>query len=178
MLIVSKVLSMTNSHPDFKPQLTPLQMIKLGAFGGFYFGKKFPKDFPLSWGRQYGLPNSKEISVNAFAVDSGLSLAQWQEAGWINKQDPLGWFQWYCRFYLGRRTADNDRQVARWKAYTRHYQPVLKKGDGDLTKRRVQRQSLLHWGYDPLPDFENLPKEKAYDKIARVLKSHRLSSGK
>ena len=162
---------MKNSQPDFKPHLTPLQIIKLGGFGGFYFGKKLPKNYPDTWKKSYGSPTSKDITANAFKVDSGISLEQWQASGWIHEQDPLGWLQWYCQYNLGRRTEDDARQIARWRAYTRHYQPVLKKGEGDINKRRVQRQSLLHWGYDPVPDFPQIYGESLFEKIKRVLKT-------
>ncbi|MBI2436601.1 MAG: hypothetical protein HYV41_02560 [Candidatus Magasanikbacteria bacterium] len=143
-----------NFHIDFKPQLTPKEMLKLGVFGGAYFiGVKglIPKDLPKSWFLGVELPQDeqKHAEYNFFGISASQSLKIWQEKGWIHADDPHGWFQWYCRYYLGRRHADDARQIKRWKAFRRHVSAVWNNCErGDLTCRRKQRQALLHWAYD------------------------------
>ena len=138
-------------YDHFKPQLTPKQMLELGVFEGTYFWDK-PKEFPTDWfvGAQLSKDGSPDPLLNFYQVSASQPLHVWQEKGWINPVDPLGWFQWYCRFYLGRRLPKEDeRQIKRWKAMRRHI-AQLQKGcyPGDLTCRRKQRQALLHWAYD------------------------------
>lgn len=139
-----------NFHPDFKPELTPKEMLTLGVFGGKYLTdcqKEFPKDWFL---RAKLSPHKKDISLNFFRVDASLSLSEWQKKGWIHPADPRGWFQWYCRYYLGRRFPEEDiRQIKRWKAIYRHAGAVKKNCmPYDLDCRVKQRQALLHWAYD------------------------------
>ena len=134
---------------EFKPELTPKEMLELGVFGGNYFDgdyEEFPKDWFKNARLTDGKPNPK---LNFFEVSASQPLSVWQEKGWINPQDPLGWFQWYCRYYQGRRSKDDDRQIKRWKAMKRHIAQIQKGcSPGDLTCRRKQRQALLHWAYD------------------------------
>lgn len=134
---------------DFKPDLTPKEMLELGVFGGNYFDgdfDEFPKDWFVNARLTSGKPDPK---LNYFEVNASQPLSVWQEKGWINPQDPLGWFQWYCRYYQGRRSKDDERQIKRWKAMKRHIAQIQKGCSlGDLTCRRKQRQALLHWGYD------------------------------
>ncbi|WDE00785.1 hypothetical protein [Thalassomonas actiniarum] len=135
---------------DFLPQLTPQQMLELGVFGGKYM-TDCRQEFPNSWFTKAKLsPAGKNISLNYFAVDASLPLLNWQQKGWIYPDDPRGWFQWYCRYYLGRRLADEDkRQIKRWRAMSRHIGALKKNCEpGDWTCRRKQRQALLHWAYD------------------------------
>ncbi len=134
---------------DFKPELTPKEMLELGVFGGNYFDGDY-EEFPKDWFSNARLTDGKpDPKLNFFEVSASQPLSVWQEKGWINPQDPLGWFQWYCRYYQGRRSKDDDRQIKRWKAMKRHIAQI-KKGcsPGDLTCRRKQRQALLHWAYD------------------------------
>lgn len=134
---------------DFKPELTPEEMLHLGVFGGKYL-TDCKGEFPPSWfvGAKLS-PNRKDISLNYFSVDASQSLHEWQRKGWINPQDPRGWFQWYCRYYMGRRTQDDIRQIKRWKAFRRHYAAVNKNCEKyDFSCRKKQRQALLHWAYD------------------------------
>ena len=139
-----------NFHPDFKPELTPKQMLELGCFGGIYMrdcGNEFPKD----WFKkvQFAKGFRREEELNYFGINASQPLFVWQEKGWINKDDPRGWFQWYCRYYFGRRHEDDERQIKRWKAMTRHIAQVKKNcKKGDLNCRRKQKQALLHWAYD------------------------------
>ncbi len=133
----------------FKPELKPKEMLELGVFGGNYFNGDY-SEFPKEWFENARLTNGKpDPKLNYFEVSASQPLSVWQEKGWINAQDPLGWFQWYCRYYQGRRSKDDERQIKRWKAMNRHVAQI-KKGcsPGDLTCRRKQRQALLHWAYD------------------------------
>lgn len=139
-----------NFHPDFKPELTPKEMLKLGVFGGRYM-TDCQEEFPSDWFDDAKLsPGKKDISLNFFQIDASMSLKHWQDKGWIYPEDPRGWFQWYCRYYLGRRIGQEDlRQIKRWKAIKRHAGAIKKNcKPKDLTCRKKQRQALLHWAYD------------------------------
>jgi hypothetical protein len=127
-------------------------MLRLGVFHSNYFGPTLPEEFPEGWDVYTGYSKKSGVRSNLFQVHSGMSLAEWQKRGWVNDQDPLGWFQWYCRFYLGRRTNDDNRQIARWRAFTRHYDAIMINGKKDLNNRMAQRQSLLQWAYNPYGD--------------------------
>jgi hypothetical protein len=145
------VLSMGRGfHPEFRPQLTPKQMLRLGVFGGKYL-TDCGGEFPADWFRRAKLcPARHAPELNYFKVNASLPLSQWKKKGWIYKDDPRGWFQWYCRYYMGRRIpGEDERQIARWKAMRRHIAQVKRNcAQGDLSCRRVQRQALLHWAYD------------------------------
>jgi len=134
----------------FKPQLTPKKMLRLGVFGGSYFGLKI-KEYPKSWFKNVRLSKKFDVNLNRFKVKSGLSRKHWQEKGWIFKEDPLGWFQWYCRYSMGRRIESVDKiQIKRWKNFNRHVVAIKKNCEPhDLNCRRKQRQAILQWAYDP-----------------------------
>ena len=134
----------------FKPQLTPKKMLELGVFGGAYFGLNI-KEYPKSWFINAKISKNFDVSLNRFKVKSGLSRKEWQEKGWIFKQDPLGWFQWYCRFSNGRRIPHIDEiQIKRWKNFNRHVAAIKKNCELiDLNCRRKQRQAILQWAYNP-----------------------------
>lgn len=136
-------------HPDFTPDLTPAEMLALGVFGGKYL-TDCQDEFPAEWFINARLsPEFKDITLNYFQADASQPLAQWRNKGWIHSQDPRGWFQWYCRYYMGRRTDDDIRQIKRWKAFRRHEGAVKKNCEMyDFSCRRKQRQALLHWAYD------------------------------
>lgn len=141
--------------PDFKPHLTPRQMLALGVFGGAYFiGVKhgIPSDLPDAWFAHAKLSpdTTKQPQYNLFRVSASQSLEVWKKKGWIYKDDPHGWFQWYCRYYMGRRLPEEDaRQIRRWKAIRRHVTQIQKNcRKGDTTCRPRQRQAVLHWAYD------------------------------
>lgn len=139
-----------NFHPDFKPDLAPREMLELGVFGGKYM-TDCRKEFPKSWYTKAKLCAKRhDASLNFFGINASQPLSVWRKKGWIHKDDPRGWFQWYCRYYMGRRLGDEDlRQIGRWKAYKRHLGQIVKNcRAGDLSCRRKQRQSLLHWAYD------------------------------
>ena len=138
-----------NFHPDFKPDLTPKQMLAMGVFGGKYM-TDCKKEFPASWFVRAKLCHERhDPELNFFGVNASQSLSIWRQKGWIHPDDPRGWFQWYCRYYMGRRCEDDLRQIKRWKAITRHIAQVRKNCmKGDLLCRRRQRQALLNWAYD------------------------------
>lgn len=171
-------------YPDFRPNLSPAQVIHAGSFGGTYFRsivsktarKTFPEgvhlEFPSEWFQgidveRYVISSSYQKQVNKYGVKSGNDLEFWEEKGWMREQDPYGWFQWYCRFFLGRRTEDDERQVARWvkaigiKGRWRTFLvgQCVKAGTAwdDVSASPVTRQTLLHWGYEiTQADFDAL----------------------
>lgn len=135
---------------EFKPELSPKELLALGIFGGKYM-TDCTDEFPDDWFENAKFsPEKKNIDINYYKVDASQSLTIWKEKGWINSEDPRGWFQWYCRYYYGRRIVDEDiRQIKRWKGMKRHVS-ALKNNckDMDQSCRRKQRQALLHWAYD------------------------------
>ena len=139
-----------NFAPDFRPDLTPQEMLSLGVFGGKYL-TDCRDEFPKSWFKGAKLsPERSDASLNFFGVRASQSLNVWQAQGWVFPDDPRGWFQWYCRYYLGRRLSGEDaRQIRRWKAFNRHVAQVVHHcRRGDFGCRPRQRQALLHWAYD------------------------------
>ena len=136
--------------PEFKPQLTPTQMLKLGIFCGKYL-TDCRKEFPESWFARAKLATGeRDCSLNFFGIRASQPLSEWRRKGWLHEDDPRGWFQWYCRYYMGRRVPNEDRrQIGRWNAIRRHIGQITKNCEqGDLTCRKRQRQALLHWAYD------------------------------
>ena len=139
--------------PRFTPELTPQQMLALGVFGGVYM-RDCSKEFPKSWfaRAKFQTPGvyRQNGKLNFFKVKASQPLSVWRKKGWIHPDDPRGWFQWYCRYYLGRRLLKEDeRQIKRWVAIRRHAAQVLAHcSRGDFTCRARQRQALLHWAYD------------------------------
>ena len=139
-----------NFHPDFKPELTPKQMLELGVFGGVYL-RDCQKEFPDDWFENARLAEDKrDPLLNFFEINASQPLAEWRRKGWIYEDDPRGWFQWYCRYFMGRRLSEEDvRQIKRWKNMTRHIGQIKAHcAPGDVVCRRRQRQALLHWAYD------------------------------
>ena len=136
-------------HTDFRPELTPREMLVLGVFGGKYM-TDCTEEFPAVWFERAKLcPERHDPAINFFGVNASQPLAVWRAKGWIHPDDPRGWFQWYCRYYLGRRCEDDERQVRRWRAIARHVVQIRKNcRKGDLDCRRKQRQAVLHWAYD------------------------------
>ena len=138
-----------NFHADFFPEVTPKQMLGMGVFGGKYMtdcGDEFPND----WFTDAKLCHERhDPALNYFEINASQPLSVWREKGWIYHEDPRGWFQWYCRYFMGRRCPDDERQVKRWKAMTRHIAQVRKHcRKKDLSCRPRQRQALLNWAYD------------------------------
>lgn len=138
-----------NFDPDFRPELTPKEMLALGVFGGKYL-TDCRKEFPAAWFDRAKLsPGRHDARLNFFGVQASQPLSVWREKGWIHPDDPRGWFQWYCRYYMGRRHPDDARQIARWRAVRRHVAQLKKHCmKSSLLCRPRQRQALLHWAYD------------------------------
>ncbi len=134
---------------DFRPDLTPKQMLALGVFGGKYM-TDCAAEFPPDWFARARLsPGAQDPALNFFGVDASQPLSEWRRKGWIHPDDPRGWFQWYCRYVLGRRMADDARQIARWRGIARHAAQLRKACEPcDFACRPRQRQALLHWAYD------------------------------
>lgn len=154
-----------NFHKDFNPDLTPAQMLALGVFEGKYMNDG-EGEFPSEWYAKAKLSKKADPSINLFKIKSRLSLQEWRKRGWIpvadNDIDIRGWFQWYCRYYIGRRMPEIDKiQIKRWRSFVRHKGQVVKSltkmakkdrpvGKKQLAKHRPrQRQALLQWAYDP-----------------------------
>ncbi len=138
-----------NFSPDFQPELTPKEMLALGVFGGRYM-TDCRAEFPPDWFANAKLcPERHDPKLNFFGVNASQPLAVWRKNGWIYREDPRGWFQWYCRYYYGRRCLDDERQIRRWRAIRRHV-TQLKNNCPPLALdcRPRQRQALLHWAYD------------------------------
>ncbi|MBW2965591.1 hypothetical protein KY342_00640 [Candidatus Woesearchaeota archaeon] len=138
-----------NFDPEFKPELTPKQMLEIGVFCGVYM-RDCKKEFPSDWFKKAKFAKGKrDCNINYFKIKASQPLSVWVKKGWIHKDDPRGWFQWYCRYYMGRRHEDDERQIKRWKAFKRHIAQIKnnckKKA---LMCRPKQRQAVLHWAYD------------------------------
>jgi hypothetical protein len=139
-----------NFDPEFRPDLTPPELLRLGVFGGKYM-TDCREEFPSAWFRQAKLSSARaDPLLNYFGVNASQPLSVWRQKGWIHSDDPRGWFQWYCRYHMGRRLPDEDaRQIKRWKAIRRHVRQIqINCEPGDIWCRRRQRQALLHWAYD------------------------------
>ena len=164
-------------YPEFKPNVSPKQVFKKGAFGGTYFrpikssvtGKSYKsenviKEYPKSWftginKKTHVISSKYDKNKNKYKVKCGSSLEDWEKNDWIDKQDPYGWFQWYCRFYTGRRCDDDKRQIERWNKYAgeksgRYRRRLINmcvkenKKYNDYSVSPVIRQGLHHWGYE------------------------------
>jgi len=182
-----------DDYPDFRPNKSPKQVIRLGSFGGTYFrpiksgvtNEKYKdvwKEFPEDWftdlkiTKQVASPTYDKL-MNKYKVKCGASLEEWESSSWITAQDPYGWFQWYCRFYLGRRTSDDDRQVGRWRRFLARFKSNLvnkinraeTKFD-NYTISPVIRQSLLHWGYEVTESDLGKEKKKISKSDSKKLK--------
>lgn len=170
-------------HPEFTPNLTPSQMFKMGSFGGTYFRpiyssitdkhyKKVHHKFPKSWWRDISEDwlsrpyDQYDKSINKYKVKVGSTLEFWEDHGWITKTDPYGWVQWYCNFYNGRRTDDDERQIKRWLStagpnsrFRKWLINQIASKDAKYNDFNISpkiRQTLQHWGYIlTKKDFDN-----------------------
>ena len=139
-----------NSQSEFHPELTPKEMLELGVFCGKYMTDT-RKEFPAQWFKRAKLsPNFRDCSLNYFGVDASQPLSVWRKKGWIHPDDPRGWFQWYCRYYMGRRMPEEDaRQIRRWNAMRRHVAQIKRHSNAVIRPAASARgRPLLHWAYD------------------------------
>jgi hypothetical protein len=136
---------------DFAPFLTPAKMLEMGVFEGRYCND-CRDELPEQWFQTARLSDRPNPELNYFGVKSRQSLGVWRQKGWIIGPDPRGWFQWYCRYYLGRRLPETDKiQIKRWRAFSRHAGQIRANCyPGDIFCRPRQRQALLQWSYDPM----------------------------
>lgn len=138
-----------NFNFGFCPELTPEEMLKLGIFGGKYM-TDCAAEFPEKWFEKAKLCSDyHDPNLNYFGVNASQPLIVWKSKGWIHPEDPRGWFQWYCRYFMGRRIPDDERQIKRWRMMRRHISQIRQNcTNGDINCRRKQRQAVLHWSYD------------------------------
>ena len=164
-----------DDYPEFKPNLTPRQIFKMGSFGGTYYrdihssvtgkdykGKSVIKSLPKEWFKGINIEthvvsSNYDKNINKYKVKCGSTLEAWENSNWIVEQDPYGWFQWYCRFYKGRRTKDDKRQIDRWlklagpngRFRRTLMNKIIRSGKSynDVSVSPVIRQTLQHWGY-------------------------------
>ena len=139
-----------NFDVTFCPDLTPQQMLEMGVFGGKYM-TDCSQEFPEEWFGKAKLDSLRhDPQKNYFGINASQPLSVWREKGWLHPDDPRGWFQWYCRYFMGRRIPGEDnRQIKRWRAMQRHIAQIKANClPGDVDCRRQQRQALLHWAYD------------------------------
>ena len=141
----------TGFAKGFEPHVTPKEMLKMGVFEGKYCND-CTQELPADWFEGAKISDKPDPKLNYFGVKSRQPLTVWREKGWIYGPDPRGWFQWYYRYYLGRRLAKiDDIQIKRWRAFSRHAGQIRANCEpGDVFCRRRQRQALLQWAYDPL----------------------------
>tara|TARA_B100001750_G_scaffold216337_1_gene200901 strand:+ start:513 stop:956 length:444 start_codon:yes stop_codon:yes gene_type:complete len=135
----------------FRPELTPKQMLEYGVFGGSYLGDTI-NEYPKSWFKNAKISRYFDVTLNYFKIKAGLSWKEWNRKGWILKEDPKGWFQWYCRYAVGRRIPEIDKiQIGRWRAFGPRHIGAIKKNcrKKHFSCRRKQRQALLQWAYNP-----------------------------
>lgn len=138
-----------NFASSFQPHFTPAEMLEMGIFEGKYCND-CRDELPSEWFAKARLSETPVEAYNYFGVKSRQPLAVWRAKGWIIEPDPRGWFQWYCRYFLGRRLPGvDDKQIARWRSFARHQGQVRGNCEPhDLTCRPRQRQALLQWSYD------------------------------
>ena len=133
---------------EFSPQVSPQEMLELGIFGGWYF-KGDIDEYPETWFKEAKIStNGFNKNLNFFEIMAGQPMSIWKNKGWITPEDPLGWFQWYCRYSLGRRIPRVDAfQIRRWQSFGPRHIGAIKKNceKGNIYCRKRQRQALLQW---------------------------------
>ena len=148
--LIKKDKEIKDIYKLFKPELSPKRMLEMGVFGGSYFSLNI-KEYPSEWFKDVIISKTFDVKLNRFRVKAGLSRQHWIEKGWIFKEDPLVWFQWYCRYRMVRRIQHIDIiQIKRWKNFRRHVVAIEKNFEqGNLDCRKKQRQAILQWAYNP-----------------------------
>lgn len=139
-----------NFDDGFNPYFTPKEMLSMGVFEGKYLNS-CEDEYPSHWFESAILSDMPDPSLNHFALKSRQPLSVWRHKGWIMEDDPRGWFEWYCRYYRGRRHSGMDQtQIKRWRNFSRHAGQVKANCEpGDLWCRPRQRQALLQWAHNP-----------------------------
>jgi hypothetical protein len=161
---------------EFTPNRSPEQVLRSGSFGGTYFRPIHSGVTNVSYNAKDVLDSTVDPTwieglnmslltsstyrahVNKYGVKCGGSLGMWESSGWIADSDPYGWFQWYCRFYQGRRCSDDSRQISRWlksagikgRFRSQLCNKILAANTkcDDASISPVIRQTLLHWGLE------------------------------
>lgn len=155
----------------FTPKFTPGEMLRLGVFEGKYMtdcSLEYPPEMFAQARMSPEKPNP--TGINAFKAKSRNPLTFWKQSGWIYESDPRGWFEWYCRYWLGRRCSDDARQIGRWYRFApRHAGALLSAGYGNVSIRKATRQALLQWSHDPVPDIVANTLETVSEKTHRIL---------
>lgn len=159
----------------FNPRLSPREIIERGAFGGNYFGvdvganlEDYKELFECHFkglDEELYLGKKYQPKKNCFKIRSGMDYEYWKRMGWMHERDPYGWFEWYCKYSIGLRGNDDNRQISRWHAFAgiegrwrnNIYKKIYETGDWNISPR-IQ-QSLLHWGYEVNEDDYNLWKD-------------------
>ena len=161
-----------SDFPKFKPNLTPQEIFENGAFGGTYWRPITSKVTNKNHRNRHSqfewfdsIPNEHltktfneyDVNINKYKVKVGTTLEYWEDKGWINKQDPYGWVEWYCHFYNGRRTGDDERQISRWVGvasengrFRKRLVNMIKNKKAKYDDEQISpkiRQTLLHWAY-------------------------------
>ena len=143
-----------NFHPLFKPELTPMEMLAMGVFGGYYLNSAlYSTEYPASWLVMAKLHSDRpDWSLNHHGTRAGQSLEVWRAKGWIDPRDPRGWFEWYCRYYRGRRLdtpwdKEDQRQIKRWVNFGPRHMTMLKLQVGKGGKTLSHAQALIQWSY-------------------------------
>ena len=146
---------------EFYPNISPVDLTKKGAFGGTYFRDIYSsvtgKFYKNSWqefdelksidGKYYS-SDFYDVKLNCYGVEFGTSLGFWESKGWINEMDPYGWFQWYFRYWKGRRSEDDPRQMNRWKRIVNRFVGILNKMISKGKDSKKLREILFHWCYE------------------------------
>ena len=135
--------------PDFKPDLSPLAMAKLGVFGGAYFADDIDDASGIPDAILERQTGDKKKSNNAFGVHSGMSREKWEKRGWLTSDNPRGWYEWYCRFHEGQRFDEDEDQIERWKDFRNRWSPNSQEALENMNPGPGTRQALLHWGLHP-----------------------------
>mgnify|MGYP003641217728 FL=1 len=162
---------------NFNPNLSPKEVVLLGSFGGSYFG------FPIDEHTDYDytslfnyhfdgvdtflyMGETYKPKLNQHKVRSGMGYQYWKDMGWMHEDDPYGWFEWYCKYSMGRRHQDDERQIKRWSGVCgpsgrwrqRIYKLIHETSNWNISPR-IQ-QTLLHWGYQVNQEDYELWKQK------------------